>query len=456
MNQKSTDKSDRTGAGIAWSSGGPMPDPAADTVRILLLADTHIGFDMPRKPKIRRRRRGVDFLDNFKRALEPALRGDVDIVVHGGDLQFRSKVPAGLTAMALEPLFEVASAGVPVFIVPGNHERSAIHQTLFEQHELLRIFEGPETFVLDIRGTRVALGGFPFVRQNIEGRFAGLLNETGLRDSDTDFRVLCLHQAVEGSTVGPADFTFRRHPDVVRHADIPPWVDLALAGHIHRAQALTRRPDPGADHVDRVWNTPAFRRLPGQVAGHVDRIHRPVSGSGQADLIHGARAHARDSGGSRPDGVVPVLYPGSVERTSFAERFEPKGYLLVELVIDAPARWRFVELPARPMFIIKIDTEPVPADGRESTEHLKDGNIVKEAGRVDRPGGRESRERLKSRIAAEISRLPEDAVVRILLRQPATLPGPGPANLSELVRETAPKTMTIEIRPGKPRAGLDR
>ena len=44
-------------------------------MRILLVADTHIGFDMPRKPKVERRRRGPDFLTNFRRALEPALNG---------------------------------------------------------------------------------------------------------------------------------------------------------------------------------------------------------------------------------------------------------------------------------------------------------------------------------------------------------------------------------------------
>ena len=405
-------------------------------IRILFLSDTHIGFDTPRRPRVIRRRRGGDFLDNFRRALEPAKRGEVDVVVHGGDLQFRSKVPPGLTAMALEPLFEVASSGIPVFVVPGNHERSVIHQTLFEQHELLRIFDSPETFALDIRGTRVAIAGFPFVREGIEERFSGLLDETGLRGSKADFRVLCMHQSVEGATVGPVDFMFRRHRDVVRHSDIPRWVDLVLGGHIHRAQVLTRYP-----------------------------------------------------GGSGREDAVPVLYPGSVERKSFAETFEPKGYMLVDLarerrggsgsatgsksVKGKTVSWRFVELPSRPMFIVEYDSA-LPRSG---------------------PSGRVAH--LAAEIVTEISRLPEDAVVRVILRQPpiphspaslpsttsASLPsttagpppstaidappeyGPGsraPArrgapfqdsanppdmpNLSKIVREMAPSTMTIEIR----------
>ena len=47
-------------------------------VRILFLADTHLGFDFPFRPRIRRRRRGPEFFANFKKALQPALTGDID------------------------------------------------------------------------------------------------------------------------------------------------------------------------------------------------------------------------------------------------------------------------------------------------------------------------------------------------------------------------------------------
>jgi exonuclease SbcD len=95
-------------------------------IRILFLADTHLGFDFPFRPRIERRRRGPDFFRNFKRALEPAHRGEVDAVIHGGDLLYRSKVPDRLVDMALDPLKEVADRGVEVFLVPGNHERARI------------------------------------------------------------------------------------------------------------------------------------------------------------------------------------------------------------------------------------------------------------------------------------------------------------------------------------------
>src|SRR5881275_1876466 len=62
-----------------------------DVVRILFLADTHLGFDLPVRPRIERRRRGHDFLANYTTALRPALAGEVDLVVHGGDVFNRSR-----------------------------------------------------------------------------------------------------------------------------------------------------------------------------------------------------------------------------------------------------------------------------------------------------------------------------------------------------------------------------
>ena len=66
---------------------------ASSRLRVLLLADTHLGLDLPLRPRVDRRRRGPDFFANTARALEPALRGEVGLVVHGGDLLYRSHRP---------------------------------------------------------------------------------------------------------------------------------------------------------------------------------------------------------------------------------------------------------------------------------------------------------------------------------------------------------------------------
>ena len=237
-------------------------------MRVLLLADTHLGFE------------GPDFFPNFHRALEPAMRGEVDVVVHGGDLFYRSKIPPSLVSRAFEPL---ARLGVPVLIVPGNHERSHIPCPLLALHKNVFIFDRPRTFLIG----GAAFSGFPFAA-DVRRRFRALVEET--QPVSADIRVLCFHQAVEGARVGTPEFVFDRGDDVIRGADIPPGFAAVLSGHIHRGQRL------------------------GQYAS-------------------------------------PVFYPGSIERTSWAERLETKGYLTLDLAPGRVERFTFHPLPTESPFL---------------------------------------------------------------------------------------------------------
>ncbi len=266
-------------------------------IRVLLVADTHIGHDWPRRPRVDRPRRGPEFLANFERALAPALRGEVDLVVHGGDLLFRSKVWPELVQRAMAPLFRVADAGVPVYLVPGNHERSRIPFPLLALHAGVHLFDRPRTHRLQLRGVRVALSGFPYLRGARDG-FRAAVAQTGWRGVPADLRLLCLHQLIEGARVGITDFTFTHGPEVVRARDLPGAFDAVLSGHVHRAQVL-----------------------------RADLAGRPLP--------------------------APVVYPGSVERTSGDERGEEKGYQRLTLSptpSGSPAALavRFVRLPTRP------------------------------------------------------------------------------------------------------------
>src|SRR5512138_1198350 len=265
----------------------------ATEIRILLLADTHLGFDLPVRPRIVRRRRGHDFLANYAAALDPALAGEIDIVVHAGDVFDRPTVDSTVAYQALEPLRRVAARGVPVFVVPGNHERARLPHARFASHPNVHVFDTARTFVVEIRGTRIALAGFPYERSNVRSRFPDLLRHSGWERESAAHRLLCMHQCVEGATVGPSDFTFTSGEDVVRLDDVPSEFRAVLAGHIHRHQVLTS-----------------------------------------------------DLGGRRLD--APVLYPGAIERTSVAEIDEPKGFMVVH-VGESGARWEFRRLPARPM-----------------------------------------------------------------------------------------------------------
>jgi hypothetical protein len=147
-------------------------------IRVLLLADTHLGLPGHFAP--------------FERALQPAFEGEADLVVHGGDVFFRSRVKPNLVLEAFAPLKRLADAGVPVVVVPGNHERSAIPYPLFAAHPGIHIFDGPRTFALNVAGIRIAIAGFPNDRNAIAARFSDLLERTGWRSVPSDVRLLCL------------------------------------------------------------------------------------------------------------------------------------------------------------------------------------------------------------------------------------------------------------------------
>ncbi len=274
-----------------------------EIIRVLLLADTHLGFDLPRHPRSNRRLRGPDFFDCTRAALSPALRGDADLVIHGGDLLYRSKVRAGLVQAALEPLLEVADTGVPVLLVPGNHERGAIPFPLLTGHPHLHILHHTRTQVLKVDKYTIALGGWPYHRE-AGLRFRKLLAESTLCDTQADLRLLCVHQAFAGARV--EGFRFRADAQTIDARQLPTGIAAVLSGHIHRWQVLEEAPD-----------------------------------------------------GSRL--AAPLIYPGSVERCSHAEEEEEKLALLLHFLPDAQGgrlqQITPVPLPARPMLSITLPTD---------------------------------------------------------------------------------------------------
>lgn len=269
-------------------------------IRAVFLADTHLGFDWPLRPRIERRRRGDDFFTNYLAVLAYAAKSRADFVLHGGDVFFRSRVSDAVVARVFEPLLDIADAGIDVFIVPGNHERSRIPRSLFADHPRVHIFDRPKSFVLERRGFTAELSGFPFVGRSIRSDFPRMCRALAAtwKTENPDARLMCLHEIFEGARVGPSGYQFRSAADVIRCQDLPADYDGFLSGHIHRAQVLTEDP----------------------------------------------------SGSPLP---APVVYPGSVERTSHAEQEETKGFF--ELTIGRGLRHSWHPLPTRPMVTIRID-----------------------------------------------------------------------------------------------------
>ena len=257
-------------------------------IKVLFFSDSHLGFDFPIRPRINRRRRGWDFFDNYQLILDTAVEEGVDALVHGGDVFFRSKIPLLVIQKTYEPLFPVLERGIHMFFVPGNHERSRLPASSIFHHKNFHLFDRPRSFSIEMNGLEVTWGGFPNIRHQIQKEFPVKLAQVGYTSKPGSLNVLCMHQSIEDAVVGAQNYTFRRGPDVVGRDQFPMYLDLVLSGHIHCQQIL------------------------------------------------------RSSAGT------PLIYSGSIERTSFAERLETKGFFMLSLSKD-DIQWEFRPLPARPM-----------------------------------------------------------------------------------------------------------
>lgn len=228
-------------------------------------------------------------------------------------------------------------------------------------HPNIHIFDRPRIFYREIHEKVITLTGFPF-RRKVRDSFHERLGQAGFYPIREKINFLCLHQTFEGAQVGPADFTFRKGVENIPGAFIPKGVTAVLSGHIHRSQALTHT-------------------LDGQ----------PLP--------------------------APVIYPGSIERTSFAERFEEKHFILLEIDPihhNHQPEVTFIQLPTRPMVKVEIPTQNGDMDG------------------------------IEARICHVLSTLNPDSIVQLHL----TSPGAGSPQVmisSRDLRELAPKTMNITL-----------
>lgn len=192
-------------------------------MRILQISDTHLGAELNARGP-RGWSRAADHHEALRRALEPALREEVDLVIHAGDVFDRSLPPRRWVHAAGELLSEVARR-VPVLGIAGNHDRRGIRRWLPQR--ALDFVDQPTRTV--IRG--VAIARVPF-RRDAEG-FARAAREAVGPGAD----VLVMHQAPHGSRVGPFTFRVGVQRDTVGEAHLPD-VPFAMCGHIHPRQSV--------------------------------------------------------------------------------------------------------------------------------------------------------------------------------------------------------------------------
>lgn len=246
-------------------------------MRLLHLTDTHLGVGSFFHGAPAGWSRAADHLRAMAAALLPAVREEVDAVVHSGDLFDRSSPPPAAVAEAARLWADVARR-VPVVVCPGNHDRKGLLHHFPAGIPGVTIVDEPA--VVELRDVR--LGVVPY------------LDEGWAQRAPPGCDLLVAHQAFDGARVPGYTFRAARREDTLGADAIPAGTRWILCGHIHPRQV-----------------------------GHV--------------------------------GGATVVYPGSTERTAFAERFETKGYAVWDL--GREVRWRHVDLATRPMVVVRAEAD---------------------------------------------------------------------------------------------------
>ncbi|MFC7324706.1 DNA double-strand break repair protein Mre11 [Halorubrum rutilum] len=194
--------------------------------RVIHTGDTHIGYAQYHSP-VRRQ----DFLDAFAAVVDDAVDGDVDAVVHAGDL-FHDRRPELADLMGtISVLRRLDDAGVPFLAVVGNHESTRGGQwlDLFERLGLATRLGDEPTVVGD-----AAFYGLDHVpvsrRDDLDYAFAA---------HDADYAALVAHGLFE--PFGYADWDTEA---VLAESDVD--FDAMLLGDNHT---------PGVAEVNDTWVT---------------------------------------------------------------------------------------------------------------------------------------------------------------------------------------------------------
>ena len=303
-------------------------------MRILHFSDLHIGVENYGRvdPQTGLSTRLLDFLSTLDELVEYALSQQVDLVLLAGDA-YKGRDPSQTQQREFaKRLARLSSAGVPVFLLVGNHDLPhalgrATAIEIFPTLQVANIFVGdqPKTYTVTTRDGPLQIVAVPWpnrskllsreasrslsmeqVRERIEETLTrGIETMVGALDPSIP-AVLTGHVTINGATTGTErSMMLGQDHSLLPSAVHKPQLDYVALGHIHRHQVLRGNP--------------------------------------------------------------MVVYSGSLQRVDFSEEGDTKGFCVIDLDPSAPpgqrmTDFRFQPVQARPFLTIEVAVHPGAAD----------------------------------------------------------------------------------------------
>ena len=304
-------------------------------MRILHFSDLHIGVENYGRidPATGLSTRLGDFLGSLDEVVEFALNEQVDLVLLAGDA-YKGRDPSQTHQREFaRRLHTLSSAGVPVFLLVGNHDlpnassrANAVEIFPTLQVPNVHIGDNLQTYNISTPAGPLQVVAVPWprrggiltreesrgltieeVRQRIEEVMTiGIQARVDALDPDIP-AILSGHVTINGSTVGTERSMMLGNDHVLLVSAVHrPELEYVALGHIHKHQVLRREP--------------------------------PM-----------------------------VVYSGSLQRVDFSEEGDDKGFCVIDLDTESPqgqrlVDFRFQPVQARPFVTIDVQVPPGESD----------------------------------------------------------------------------------------------
>ncbi len=298
-------------------------------MKILHTADIHIGYSTHGKDDASHgiNSRWIDFENCFKFMVDFALKEDIDLFLFCGDA-YRDASPSPteqrIFAKALRPLLDKQ---IPIVMLVGNHDfpvafgKASSINIFGELSSCVHLFEKPDVKDIDTKSGKIRIVGMPWANRSrlfAREEFAELTTEK-LRDKMLEI------------------YTSKIDLEATRLKEEPLSYPAILAMHAH---------------VDGAELTEGSERKTIESRD----IIIPLSQVARREFSYVALGHFHRHQDLNAGNEPPVVYSGSIERISFNELNQPKGFVLVEIDEKKRATYKHVQTPARNMVSIDIDT----------------------------------------------------------------------------------------------------
>ncbi|MDP6510096.1 MAG: exonuclease SbcCD subunit D [Dehalococcoidia bacterium] len=303
-------------------------------MRLLHFADLHLGvesYGYP-DPETGHSSRLLDFLKALDFMVDFALHGDIDLVLFCGDAYRRGhSVDPTEQREFSQRMVRLATSGVPVFLVVGNHDISKargkastvdIFTTL--QVENVHVASRPGTYRVPTRRGELSIVALPWLSR---GAMLGREDMRGLtmEEVDRQFRErlrniidTCATEAAHSA--GPSSSSGQATPAI-------------LAAHIAVMEAKL-----GSEREFILGSDPAL----------------PVADLARPPFSYVALGHYHRTQTIGRQGI-PAVYAGSLQGVDFSDEGVDKGFYEVEIDGEGPAHFTFHPLPSPPFLTLELE-----------------------------------------------------------------------------------------------------